>query len=154
MSCTTDLPLANRRPDVEVFLVHDDVLPFPSRIKRLPHALVFTPRPHPQRRTKPVHRFITMLIAVSSRLLLILAAERSRCSETGRGRSDEALQIGGASVWTQAPGIKTGWTQSRKVATGALSHGTTPDRLPPAIGNPGAVATPGSGARGITQGAV
>src|SRR5258708_27939105 len=37
--------------------------------------------------------FITMLIAFSSRLLLILAAERSRCSETGRGRSDETPTI-------------------------------------------------------------
>ncbi len=94
MSCTTDLPLADRRPDVEVLLVHDDVLTLPSRVRvGSPHALVFTPRTRNQKEEQnqcSSQRFITVLITFSSRLLNILAAERTRCSQTGRGRSDEA----------------------------------------------------------------
>ncbi len=78
---------------MEVFLVHVDVLPFLSRVRvGSPHAPGFVPyaRTHREEQNQcSSHRFITMLIAFSSRLLLILAAERSRCSETGRGRSDE-----------------------------------------------------------------
>ncbi len=78
---------------MEVFLVHVDVLPFLSRVRvGSPHAPGFVPyaRTHREEQNQcSSHRFITMLIAFSSRLLLILAAERSRCSETDRGRSDE-----------------------------------------------------------------
>jgi len=91
MSCTTDLPLADRRPDVEVLLVHDDVLTLPSRVRvGSPHALVFTPRTRNQREEQnqcSSQRFITVLITFSSRLLNILVAERTRCSQTGRGVS-------------------------------------------------------------------
>src|SRR5713101_5759417 len=66
MSCTTDLPLADRRPDVEVLLVHDDVLTLPSRVRvGSPHALVFTPRTRNQREEQnqcSSQRFITVLI--------------------------------------------------------------------------------------------
>ena len=47
--------------------------------------------------------FIMLLIALSLHAPTILATEKTRCSQTGRGRSEEALQTGGASVWTQAP---------------------------------------------------
>jgi len=42
--------------------------------------------------------FIMLLIALSLHALTILAAEKTRCSQTGRARSDEALQTGAASV--------------------------------------------------------
>jgi hypothetical protein len=42
--------------------------------------------------------FIILLIALSLHAPTILAAEKTRCSQTGRGRSEEALQTGGASV--------------------------------------------------------
>src|SRR5260370_38175300 len=97
IACTTDLPAARRRPDVEVPLVHVDVLPFPSRVcVGSPHApgFILYARTHREEQNQcSSHRFITMLIAFSSRLLLILAAERSRCNETGRGRSDETPTI-------------------------------------------------------------
>src|SRR5712691_3660961 len=38
--------------------------------------------------------FIMLLIALSLHPLTILATEKTRCSQTGRGRSEEALQTG------------------------------------------------------------